>query len=238
MLTIKKRVDNKVILKRTISLSFLSLFFVGLAYFLFSPVMITAISSTGTATPTLTVSKEVNVSSPGTITMGPSIPGITGNTASSLASGTATFTVQANSVSGFTMTLAASQTNALASGSYVFSDYTPASAGVPDFAWQNPNAGSATFGFSFGADTAAYANQKFRYATTTCNTGSLNSASNCFYGFTGTTPITVIATTQQTTGLGSAETVKFWAEFYNPTLSTSFPSGTYTATITATVASN
>jgi hypothetical protein len=238
MLTIKKKVDIRVVFKRTISLSFLSVFFIGLAYFVFSPVMIVAISSTGVATPTLTVSKEVNVSSPGVISMGPSIPGITGNTSSSLASGTATFTVQANSVAGFTMTLHASQANALASGAYNFTDYAPATPGTPDFSWQEPSDGSTAFAFSIGADTAAYANQKFRYATTTCNTGNLNSANNCFYGFDSTTPITVISTTQQTTGTGSNETVKFWAEFYNPSLSTSFPSGTYTATITATVSSN
>jgi hypothetical protein len=238
MFIIKRSINHKTVLKKTLSVFLFSILSICMVYFVFSPSIIMALSSTGTAIPTLTVSKEVNVTSPGTVTMGPSIPGITGNTSASLASGTATFTVQANSDSGFTMTLHASQANALATGAYNFSDYVPASAGVPDFAWQDPDAGSATFGFSIGADTADYADTKFKYATTTCNTGSLNSASSCFYGFNSTTPITVITTTGPTTGAGSAETVKFWAEFYNPTTTAILRSGVYTATITATISSN
>ena len=238
MFTIKKKVSHRAVFKKTLSVFLFSILSICMVYFVFSPSIIMALSSTGTAYPTLTVSKEVNVTSPGTIAMGPSIPGITGNTAASLASGTATFTVQANSDSGFTMTLHASQTNALATGSYYFSDYVPASAGVPDYTWQDPAAGSATFGFSIGADTATYADTKFKNSGSACNTGSSNSAENCFFGFNSTTPITVINTTAPTTGTGSDETVKFWAEFYNPTTSTSLPSGTYIATITATISSN
>jgi len=132
----------------------------------------------------------------------------------------------------------ASQTNALYSGSNYFWDYAPATSGVPDYTLTNPTAGSSSFGFSIGADTATYANQKFRNSGSACNTGSNNSYANCIYGFTSTTPITVISTTTNTTGTGSAETVKFWAIFYNPSTTTSMPSGTYTATITATVSSN
>lgn len=239
MITIKKKIDNKQVLKKTLSLSIISIFLIGLLYTAASPsIIMSATSSTGVANPTLTVSKEVNVSSPGTVNMGPSIPGITGNSASAPASGTAAFTVQANSTSGFTMTLHASQANALYSGSNYFDDYTPGTPGTPDYEFQNPSDGTAEFGFSIGADTASYADPKFKNSGSACNTGSLNDADNCIYGFNSTTPITVINTTTNTTGLGSEENVKFWAVFYNPSLSTSLPSGTYAATITATISSN
>ena len=242
MLTIKK-IDNKIIIRRVVVVFLSSMLLLSLSYFLFSPVIIGAagVSSTGTATPTLTVTKEVNVSSPGVVALTPSIAGITGSPSGAPSSGTASFTVQTSSQSGFNMTLYAGANPALATGAYNFADYTDAIVSTPDYTWTNPTSGTTSFGFSVQADTATHAAVKFRNNGAACQLGSTNSTTNCIYTFRGVlvgTPLTVVSTDNATTGTGSTEQVKFFASFYNPSLSTSIPADTYTATITATVASN
>jgi len=242
MLTIKK-IDNKIIIRRVVVVFLSSMLLLSLSYFLFSPVIIGAagVSSTGTATPTLTVTKEVNVSSPGVVALTPSIAGITGSPSGAPSSGTASFTVQTSSQSGFNMTLYAGANPALATGAYTFADYTNVAVASPDFTWQNPSSGTTSFGFSIGADTATNAVLKFRNSGASCGTGVVNSTTNCIFtlrGYTSGNPLPVISTSSQTSGAGSTEQVKFFASFYNPSLSTSIPADSYTATITATVASN
>ncbi len=234
MLNIKK-VNSKIIVKRVAVLTVISVFLLGTSYFLFSPVIIMAYSSTGTATPTLAVTAEVNVTSPGTVTLNNSIPGMTGNYGAP-ASGTATFTVTSNSVTGFTMTLYASQANALATGSNYFSDYDATT--TPDYSWASPSVGSATFGFAVGASGAdgVDAVQTFKNNGGACNiSGGTNSASYCWRGFNSTTPINAISRTTASGASGLSETVVFQAEFRGGT-GYYLTSGTYTATITATVA--
>ena len=108
--------------------------------------MIKASSASGTATPTLLVTGEINVTSPGIINLQNSIPGMTGNFGYP-ASGTAIFNVITSNSAGFAMTLSASSdTNVLASGSSYFSDYLATT--TPDYSWQSPSVGSGTFGFA------------------------------------------------------------------------------------------
>ena len=234
---IKKKVDNRAVLKRVAILSFASIFFIGLSYFVFLPVIIKA-ANTGTAVPTLSVTAEVNITSPGTITLQNSIPGMTGNYGNP-ATGTATFTVTSNSVTGFTLTLSSgTDSNVLATGSYHFSDY--AASGTPSYAWSSPAVGSSSFGFAIGASgtNGVDAAQAFKNNGGACNiSGGTNSASFCWRGFQGTnvSPVQVINRTTASGVNGISESVVFKAEYRGGT-GYYLTSGVYTATITATVA--
>ena len=234
---IRKKVDSKIILKRVVLLFSLSIFFIGLSYFSFLPVIIKA-ANTGTATPTLEVTGELNVTSPGVIILQNSIPGMTGNYGNP-ASGTATFTVTSNSVTGFTMTLSsASDSNSLATDSYYFSDYDATT--TPDYSWISPSVGSGTFGFAIGASgiEGADASQAFKNNGGVCNiSGGTNTAAYCWRGFTGTlsAPVQVINRNTASDVNGTSETVVFQAEYHGGT-GYYMTSGTYTATITATLA--
>ena len=63
------------------------------------------------------------------VTMSPDIGGLSGGTSN----GSASVTVTTDSPSGYELSIKASSSPALVSGSDSFADYTPASAGVPDF---------------------------------------------------------------------------------------------------------
>ena len=237
MLIIKK-INNKIIIKRVFALTVLSVFLAGTSYFIFSPAIIMAYSSTGTATPTLVVTGELNVTSPGVITLSNSIPGMTGNYGNP-ASGTAIFTVVTSNVAGFTMTLSAgTDSDVLATGAYYFSDYTATA--TPDYTWTSPDVGSGTFGFALGASgtQGADAAQAFKNNGGACNiSGGTNSASYCWRGFQNSfsTPVPVINRGTATPDGGIEETVVFQAEYRGGT-GYYLTSGTYTATITATAA--
>jgi hypothetical protein len=134
------------------------------------------------------------------------------------------------------MTLHSSQTNALATGAYYFSDY--AATTTPDYSWQSPSVGSGTFGFALGASgtSGVDATQTFKNNGGACNiSGGTNSASFCWRGFSSTTPINAISRSTASGASGLSETVVFKAEYRGGT-GYYLTSGTYTATITATVA--
>lgn len=248
-----KQIINNYILRRVASISLLSILFLGLIYVLFSPSLIAA-SNQGmlfslfsipsakavSQTVQLTVANEATVSAPGTLTLSGTINGISGG----VASGTAAFGVLSASNVGFTMSVHASQTNALVgTGTYNFSDYAPAVAGSPDFTWVSPIAGSSAFGFAVLADAVGSANQKWRYTTTApCNVsgGTGNAVSNCWYGFNSTADIQVVNNTAGFHSTLSTETLNFEAEHKQGSGSNNvaIPEGTYTATITVTVAAS
>lgn len=238
--------NRKIMAKKVACLSFCILFLMGLFYYSIIPEIVSAVSTTGTATPTLAVNTELNVTSPGSVSLTPSIGGLTGNYGNP-ASGTVTFTVTSNSSTGFNLKLHASQVHALyrgAAATQYFGDYTPVAGlgNTPDYAWQSPASYTAWFGFSVGADTAANAYQPYRSdGASKCNQTATtnNSTSNCFQGFNSTTDYTVVSTSTTGGAAGQAENIRFLAEFNNPALGTGLlENGTYTATITATVAAN
>jgi len=124
------------------------------------------------------------------VTMNGSIPGITGGTAY----GTTTVVVTTNNNSGYTMTITASSSPAMqgeAQGGTI-ADYTPASAGVPDFTFSVPT--GSEFGYSVSASTTADLAQKFLDNGTTCNTGALDTSGNasCWTGLSTVATSTIV----------------------------------------------
>lgn len=261
MLVLKK-VSNKIIIKRAASIFTLSVLFLGIFYVLFSPLLIAATQSvesnpgslsqnlfsllrgfgsyqamaatTGSVTVTVAVGKEVSITAPGNFSLTGTINGISGGTAT----GNAAFSVLNSSELGFNMTIKASTSPALATGSYNFSDYSPnASTGTPDYTWAAPSAGSSSFAFSVGADTGTYANQKFRNTSSLCNQGSTNSTTNCWSGFNGTTAIPVVSTSAFSS-VPVTETISLKAAFTSGNNTAMEADANYQATITATVATN
>lgn len=206
------------------SLAFSLLFF--LVYSFFEPQLASAVGSSTTVTQTVT--SEVTISTPGPVTMSGSIPGITGGTAT----GAATWTVKTNDTLGFAMTVNASAAPALASGGNSFADY--GATATPDYNWSTL-ATDSRFGFSILPATIADAVANFKNNGTTCNIGAGVTANKCWLAFSGTTPVPVINRSSATAVGGEAEVVNFQAQ---SGASHFQPSGTYTATITATATAN
>lgn len=182
---------------------------------------------------TQNVSDEITISSPADVAMSGSIPGITGNPGSPR-TGSATWTVKTNNALGFTMALNATASPAMQlDATYNFSDYTPATSGLPDFTWSSPASGQAEFGYTVEPETVADTVQLFKDDGTSCNTGANNAANRCWYNFT-TSTVTVINRTTNTDVSGEDELVKFQTESNAKFLK----GGNYTATIIATATMN
>jgi hypothetical protein len=164
------------------------------------------------------------------ITMSGSIPGITGGTAS----GTTTVVVTTNNNTGYTMTITASSSPAMQGETQggTISDYTPATAGVPDFTFSVPT--GSEFGFSVSASTTADLAQKFLDNGTTCNTGALDTSVNsCWMGLS-TTATSTIVTTGETSASGSTSSLYFITRVNAGALA----EDNYTATTTLTAVTN
>jgi hypothetical protein len=266
MFTIKK-VEKKVVIKRAASISLLAVFSLAIFYVLFSPVLISvtqpggmnsvssllyslspfqvAMAATSAATSpftvTLTVGKEITITSPGTLALTGTINGITGGSAT----GSTSLAVVNSSAAGFTMSMAASTSPAMQMGGtgtatyQSFANYQ--STATPDYTWINGGAGVQQFGFSVGADALASAAQAFRSTASACNAspGTTNSITNCFAGFNALTSTTIVApTTFNTTGAGSStETIFFEAQRTSGSTN-ALESGAYQATITVTANTN
>jgi hypothetical protein len=232
---------NKAIFKKTVSIFLSSVLFLGLIYVLFSPTLISLSkrdvfsfsvpkANAITKSVTLAVGNEATVTSPGPIALLGTINGVSGGAANQAVY----LSVLSSSLTGFTMSVSGGQTNALhGTNGYDFYDYAPVSAGTPDWTWVAPQAGSSAFGYTVLADTTTYANQKFRFGGTACNSGSFNSLSLCWYGMS-TTPLTVVTNTGGFKSGLSTETLGFEAQ-YTAKSNYAIPTGTYTATITVTV---
>lgn len=173
------------------------------------------------------------------VTMVGTIAGLTGG----YATGTTVVSVNTNNATGYNMTLdffdnatnhsmTASSTDA---GADVINDYTPASAGVPDFAWvDNASGGAAEFGYTVRASTTGEVDPSFRNNGSACNTGSSETDDRCWLNPT-TTPETIINSSASNSS--STTTLKFKVAVPNNP-SPALPSGFYTATATLTATTN
>lgn len=220
-------------LKETAAITVIVSFIIALNYFVFEPEIIKGASDSIIVTQQVTA--ETAISAPSNVNMSGSIAGVTGNLGAPT-TGSVIWTVTSNNSGGFQMTLAASTNPALRlDGTYNFSDYSPASAGTPDYSWTSPAASSAEFGYTVEPATAADTIAKFRdNGVDTCNTDVNNTPNKCWYNLSSITPETVINRLSNTSSSGEAETVRFQAESNAKYLA----SGNYTATITATVTDN
>jgi len=184
---------------------------------------------------TQTVTAEISITSPGDVTMSPSIPGMTGS-GGVPSTGSATWTVITNNIQGFSMTIKSSTTPAMrgdATSDY-FDDYTTTNLNIPDHIW-GILSDAAEFGYTVEPETVADTVQLFRDNGTFCNQpGIQNQIDRCWLN-ASTSAVTIINRTASTTSSGEAEVVKFQVE---QGASTFKLEDTYTATTTVTVVVN
>ena len=204
-------------LSATLIVSFLFL----TVFVYFGPsVVIAQTSASDEVVVTLNVTAGITIDSPLDVTMSRNL-GVTADTAVA----SSTWTVRTNNVTGYNLTVKASTTPAMQQN---------ATTTVADYQISAPNTwsvpvGTANFGFSaYGADvdTGTWGTGGDCQASANVPSATLN-----YLGFTTSTSSPVVANrTATTTYAGSATTVCFAVEqnaFW-------IPSGTYTATITAT----
>ena len=162
----------------------------------------------------------IAISASADVTMAPSIPGVTGGSSY----GSTTVTVTTDSLSGYELTIKASNAPALNKDSDSIADYVPA--GDPDFAFTF-GAADAYFGFTpEGVDIV----QLYKDGTGTCNNGTGDTESACWDGLS-TTAQTIASASTSNHPSGSTTTVRFQVGVGGLVIQ---PSGTYTATTTLT----
>jgi hypothetical protein len=216
---------KKNIMKKVASISILSLFSVQMMYLLIEPTVVIAATATDNVIVTLNVTSGISITDGAASTMAPNI-GITANKSV----GSSSWNVKTNSATGYTLAVKASTSpalqNTVANPDDTFTDYTEASAGVPDV-WAGVASGQKEFGFSgHGTDVPV----SFGTATTCGNTTSgVPDANGKFLGF-DMSDQTLATRATVTTTAGITTNICFAAE-QNGTYAAS---GTYTATITAT----
>lgn len=161
----------------------------------------------------------ITISAPADVNMDP-INGLIGGTSTS----SVAWTVTTNSNAGYSMSIKASTSPALASSNDYFADYNPG--GDPDFTWSIAST-EAAFGYSAsGADII----DKFKDNGVACNTGSGDTAEACWDGFT-TSDETIVQSTSANAPSGTETTVELRAESGADKILTS---GDYSAVITVT----
>lgn len=189
---------------RAVAFSFVGLVFMIVGYFVLEPRISGAVDDTDDITVNLDVLATVSINTPSDVNMSPDITGTGSST------GSAIWTVTTNNSSGWKLEVNASTNPAMQSGSNTFANYTETSTGVPE-TWSIAAAASE---FGFGA-TGSYVETKF--------------GADKYMGFATTTKEQV--SHQAASTAGSDTTVIFKAEVGSSKLQ---PTGSYSATITAT----
>jgi len=218
---------KKILIKKILVMSAISLFFVQMLYILVEPTMAVALT-TDNVIVTLNVDAGVSISDGADTSMAPNI------SMSVLKSiGSSSWVVKTNNAAGYTLAVHASTAPALhkpASPGLAddFNDYTPAVGGTPD-TWGGVLATVKEFGFS------AYGTYALVSYGTAANCGSAGNpnANSKFLGFNGGTDIQIATKTTVTTPSGVTTNICFAAEQGANIYALS---GAYTATITATAA--
>ena len=167
----------------------------------------------------------IALSSDATLTLSPSIPGVSGG----VATGSTTVTVITDSLGGYELTIESESSPAMQSGANTISDYAPAG-GVPDFAFTT-DAADAHFGFSpEGADIV----QRFLDNGLICNqSGGSDTADACWDGLS-TSAATIAAGSGSNHPLGTDTVIEFQVGVGGSVIQ---PTGTYVATTTITAVS-
>lgn len=163
----------------------------------------------------------ISITTPDSVTMSPSIGGITGGTSN----GTTSVSVVTDSPSGYQLTIKAEGNPAMQKGVDTISDYAPVASPDPDFSFTT-NSNDAHFGFSPAGNDIT---QRWLDDSSDCNTGSNNTALSCWDG---------LSTSDKTIAQGSANypggattTLHFRVGIGGGTVVTA---GVYTATSTVT----
>ncbi|MFA6171758.1 MAG: hypothetical protein WCW77_03805 [Patescibacteria group bacterium] len=165
----------------------------------------------------LTVSTDISLS--------PSLGGLTGGTAA----GSGTWKVKTDSASGYTLTVKTNLNPAMNSATASIANYTPAADNKPDYAWSVVGL-SNEFGYSpYNALSQA---AKFKNDTSACSAGQTITDGACWYNLS-LTPETIAYKTSMTDIAGEDTKINFKAE-----IKTLQPSGTYSAKVVVTAATN
>jgi len=163
---------------------------------------------------------------PSSVSMTPSIGGLTGGQSN----GSTTITVITDSPSGYSLSVRANSSPALATSTYSFADYTPQLSETPDFNW-SVLATTSEFGFTPEGNDIV---QRFKDNGSTCNTGSNDTADACWYNFS-TTDETIAQSYLPNQPSGTSTILKFRAESGNQNVQ---PPGDYRAIIIITTIPN
>ena len=173
---------------------------------------------------------EISLSIGSSLTLSPSIPGVTGG----VSSGELPFNIKTNNPLGYQVDLSFAQAvpfrHLFSPSAYIF-NYAPVIAGVPDYEAIVPNK-SHSFAYSvFSPDVT----QLFRHSGSTCGTGSSNTLGKCWFNRVDASLATTIIERNSATGAeGATSTLQFKVLVdQNPT--PMLPNGEYQATVTVTV---
>lgn len=165
----------------------------------------------------------IAISAVSDVVMSPNIGGVTGGTSD----GSTNVTVITDSPSGYELTIKASSSPALVSGSNSFADYTPASGGVPDYTFAIAATASE---FAFTPE-GTHIVQKFKdNGSNTCNVNTTDTADACWYNLSTSNEV-ISRSTSGNHPSGTVTTLKFRAQSGSSHLQ---PEGVYTATTTVT----
>ena len=164
----------------------------------------------------------LSMTSAADVTLTPAIGGVTGGTAN----GSTAVTVTTDSVAGYELSIKASSSPALSSMLDDFTDYTTASAGVPDYTFTIV-ATSSEFGFSPEGDDIY---SKYKDNGSACNTGSGDTSDKCWESLSTTNELIAKSTTANHPN-GIQTTIKFRAQSGSSHIQIA---GDYTATTTIT----
>jgi hypothetical protein len=165
--------------------------------------------------------------SPSQVAMSPNIGGMTGGQSN----GSTTAIVTTDSPAGYTLSVKANASPALATSSYSFADYTPAVAGTPDYTWSIL---ATTSEFGFTPEGSHIVSKFLDNGSNTCTTGSASTSDACWYGFSTSTE-TIASSDSSNHPAGTQTIVKFRAESGNQNVQ---PPGEYHATIITTAIAN
>lgn len=172
------------------------------------------------------------------VVLAPSLGGITGGTSDNSGADPSTgTTVTTDGAAGYELYFKASSSPAMQGNTQGDSilDYTPAAAGIPDYAYSVPT--GEEFGYTVSASTTADLAQKFLdNGTDTCNTGSADTSgsASCWYGLSTTATSTIVRNTE-TSASGSTSSVVFKLTINSGTGFVTEDTYNATATLTATI---
>lgn len=204
---------------------------VTLSFMLLEPTVSRAIVDVHKVTQSVTA--EISfLSIPSDVVMSPALAGITGGSAA----GTSTVRVLTNNDTGYNMTLSFSTTTAMRrnGGGGTIANYTPAGAGVPDFAFANEVYGQ--FAYTVSASTTADMDASFLDNGGTCNIGAANASGRCWLN-PSTTAETIINRTTATLSSGATTSISFRVHIPSSPVP-AISEGTYVATATLTALVN
>lgn len=210
---------KKIIFKKVLSISLISLLSFSALYVVIEPVVVSALSATDDIVVTLTVDSGITISSGSDVTMSPNL-GVSSNTST----GSSSWIVKTNHATGYSLAVKASSSPALVSGSNSFADYTEGITGTPEV-WSLAT-GAKEFGYSAYGDDVLDATWG---AGSSCGSGATIPNDLKYLG-TKTTDKIIATRNVVTPTSGVTTNICFAAEQKDIYA----PSGTYTATITAT----